>query len=48
MDAGDSFAYSDATPTKSMDKSIRSIARQLGFKVTVRKLKDGTYRAWKV
>jgi L-fucose mutarotase/ribose pyranase (RbsD/FucU family) len=48
METGDSFAYSDATPSRSVDKTIRAIARQLGYKVSVRKLEDGKYRVWKL
>lgn len=48
METGDSFAYEDATPTKTLNRTIRAIGKSLGYKITVRRIKDGQFRTWKL
>lgn len=50
MEATDSFAYEDATPSKALNRTIRAIARELKIQVTVRaiKNKDNQFRVWKL
>lgn len=48
MQAGDSFAYDDSTPSQNQRATVRHIAKRLGIKVTVRKLGEKKFRVWRL
>lgn len=47
MKAGDSFKFGDDTKNLNRHRSVRSVAKRLEIKVTVHRIGEGKYRAWR-